>query len=199
VIPDIFPPKVWNLVKIVLGIKSHKDERSITSTILHILTFSSALALFTTNLIYSGYNILTVNARNDILDGLVSIMVVSFFCFLGVYSQNLGYRLFTHPKIRQMMGYAVRWKRKAYIGLSFLLLVSFMLILNVTTLNYTYGVRNKIHVNVSDTDEDDPIFDSIFNGPTANPCQIVNLHLVLCFLECVGGHCIACKLKESEK
>ena len=49
-------------------------------------------ALFTTNLIYSGYNILTVNARNDILDGIVSIMVVSFFYFLGVYSQNLGFR-----------------------------------------------------------------------------------------------------------
>ena len=30
------------------------------------------------------------------------------------------------------------------------------------------------------TDGDDPIFDSIFNGPTANPCQLVNLHLEIC-------------------
>lgn len=180
VVPDIFPPKVWKFVKIVLGIRSHKDDLPITSTVLHVLTFSSALALFTTNLIYSGYNILTVNARNDILDGIVSIMVVSFFCFLGVYSQNLGFRLYTHPKIAQMMGHPVKWKRKAYIGLSFLLLVAFMLILNVTTLNYTYGTKNQVSVNVTDTDEDDPIFDSIFNGPTANPCQLVNLHLEIC-------------------
>ena len=42
-IPDIFSPKVWQLVKIVLGIRSHKDDRPITSTILHMLTVSSAL------------------------------------------------------------------------------------------------------------------------------------------------------------
>ena len=153
-----------------------------------------SLALFTTNLIYSGYNILTVNARNDILDGLVSIMVVSFFCFLGVYSQNLGYRLhqlnptslkhdkfsrlYTHPRIGKMMEYPVKWKRKAYIGLVFLLLVSYMSILNITTLNYPYGSRNASVFNVSD--EDDPIVDSVFNGPTANPCQIVSLHLEIC-------------------
>ena len=43
VVPDIFPPKVWKFVKIVLGIKSKKDDRPITSTVLHVLTFSSAL------------------------------------------------------------------------------------------------------------------------------------------------------------
>ena len=43
VVPDIFPPKVWKFVKIVLGIRSHKDDRPITSTVLHVLTFSSAL------------------------------------------------------------------------------------------------------------------------------------------------------------
>ena len=41
--PAFFPPKVWQLVKTVLGIRSDKDERPITSTILHMLTFSSAL------------------------------------------------------------------------------------------------------------------------------------------------------------
>ena len=49
------------------------------------------------------------------------------------------------------MGHPVKWKRKAYIGLSFLLLVGFMLILNVTTLNYTYGTKNQVSVNVTDT------------------------------------------------
>ena len=49
-------------------------------------------ALFLTNLTYSGYNTLTDNGRNDVLDGLVSIMVVSFFCFIGIYSQKLARR-----------------------------------------------------------------------------------------------------------
>merc|ERR1711915_92709 len=176
--PNIFPLRVWKVVKIFLGIKTLKEDRPITSTILHVLTFSSALALFLTNLIYSGYNILTVNARNDILDGIVSIMVMSFCCFLGVYSQNLGYRLFTHPKIMQMMDQPVKWKRKAFIGLSFLLLLCYMSILNITTLNYTYSMHNLTRVNVSD--DDDPIVDSVFNGPTVNPCQVVNLHLEIC-------------------
>ena len=84
---------MWWVVQLVLGIRPVREDRQpLTSTVLHVLTFSSAIALFTTNLIYSGYNILTVNARNDIMDGIVSIMVVSFFCFLGVYSHKLGYR-----------------------------------------------------------------------------------------------------------
>ena len=41
--PNIFPLRVWKVVKIFLGIKTLKEDRPITSTILHVLTFSSAL------------------------------------------------------------------------------------------------------------------------------------------------------------
>ena len=87
-------------------------------------------ALFLTNLTYSGYNTLTDNGRNDVLDGLVSIMVVSFFCFIGIYSQKLARRcnkiiitnnysfglifccrLYTHKMICKMMQFKVREKR----------------------------------------------------------------------------------------
>ena len=78
----------------------------------------------------------------------------------------------------QMMDQPVKWKRKAFIGLSFLLLLCYMSILNITTLNYTYSMHNLTRVNVSD--DDDPIVDSVFNGPTVNPCQVVNLHLEIC-------------------
>jgi len=112
---------------------------------------------------------------------MVSIMVMSFFCFLGVYSQILGFRLYTHPKISQMLKYPVKWKRKVFIGLSFALLVAFILILNLSTLNYIYGKHphDKTY-NVSAPDNDDPLFDSIFNGPNTNPCQIVQLHTEIC-------------------
>ena len=80
-----------------------------------------------------------------------------------------------------MLEYPVKWKRKVFIGLSFALLVSYMLILNLSTLNYIYGKSSNENVyNVSDPDDDDPIFDTIFNGPSANPCQIVNLHMEIC-------------------
>ena len=49
-------------------------------------------AMFLSNLVYSGYNVITIYGRNDILDGLVSIMVVTFFCAIGVFSHNLAYK-----------------------------------------------------------------------------------------------------------
>jgi len=33
------------------------------------------------------------HTKEDILDGTVSVMVMSFFCGLGVYSHRLAYRL----------------------------------------------------------------------------------------------------------
>ena len=46
-----------------------------------------------TNGLISGYNVMSKHTKEDILDGTVSVMVMSFFCGLGVYSHRLAYRL----------------------------------------------------------------------------------------------------------
>ena len=101
--------RLWIIIAKALGIKLHPNEKPITSAILHILTFGSAAgtfrtshgglifikfipALFVTNGLISGYSVMSKHTKEDILDGTVSVMVMSFFCGLGVYSHRLAYR-----------------------------------------------------------------------------------------------------------
>ena len=85
-----------------------------------------------------------------------------------------------------MLEFPVRWKRKAFICSSFFLLISYMLILNITTMNYIYERSDHVPVDnvnataIDDDNDDDPLFDSMFNGPVVNPCQVVNLQLEIC-------------------
>ena len=104
----VFFPRLWIIIAKSLGIKLHPNEKPITSAILHILTFGSAAgtkdhedvfflikfipALFVTNGLISGYSVMSKHTKEDILDGTVSVMVMSFFCGLGVYSHRLAYR-----------------------------------------------------------------------------------------------------------
>ena len=104
----MFFPRLWIIIAKSLGIKLHPNEKPITSAILHILTFGSAAgtkdhvdvffliefipALFVTNGLISGYSVMSKHTKEDILDGTVSVMVMSFFCGLGVYSHRLAYR-----------------------------------------------------------------------------------------------------------
>lgn len=166
--------------------------------------------LFLTNLIYSGYNTVSDNSRNDVLDGLVSIMVVSFFCFIGIYSQKLAHRcssvhcyfhcsnimsvycrLYTHKMICSMMQYRLELRGKVFLVLILFLLGSFMFILNLSTVNFMYSLRLGKHqkdprnatdilVNYSDPSIYDPTFDTIFNGPSVNPCKLVILQVEDC-------------------
>jgi hypothetical protein len=49
-------------------------------------------ALFATNGLVSGYSVVSKHTKEDILDGLVRVMLNAFFCGLGVYSHRLAYR-----------------------------------------------------------------------------------------------------------
>jgi len=191
--PELFPVSVWWLVCTVLGIRVSPLDKSppITAVVLRVATILSALTLFLTNLTYSGYNTLTDNGRNDVLDGLVSIMVVSFFCFIGIYSQKLARRLYTHKMICKMMQFKVGLKGKVSILLGFILLASFIFVLNLSTLNFMYspsdhlgklGRHNKTGglYNYSDPSIYDPTFDTVFNGPSINPCKLVILQIEVC-------------------
>ena len=146
-----------------------------------MITFS---ALFLTNLIYSGYNTVSDNSRADVLDGLVSILVVAFFCFLGIYSRQLAFRLYTHTAVCNMLQFRLGVRGKLAIGLCCLLLATFMFIINLTTLNFMYsgglGPHSHNSTNFSDPSIFDPTFDTIFNGPSINPCNIVILQIEDC-------------------
>ena len=70
------------------------DLRQVPSNHLMYVSFFIKFipALFVTNGLISGYSVMSKHTKEDILDGTVSVMVMSFFCGLGVYSHRLAYR-----------------------------------------------------------------------------------------------------------
>jgi len=168
------PGWLWTILASVLGISKNPDETQFLSTILYFLTFSSATISFVLNALFSAYDIISEHTRSDILDGAVSIMLTSFYCGLGVYSQRLAYRLLVNPKILDML----RLHSKKVIKLNsaflvFVLLSSFVAIFNLSSINNTYRFNQNFkipeHIK-NDTDK----FISI------NPCQVVELPIYIC-------------------
>ena len=77
------PPRLWLIIAKILGIKLKPNEKPIISSVLHVLTFGSAAALFCTILAYEIQAVISNNTKSDILDGTVSVMVFGYFCGLG--------------------------------------------------------------------------------------------------------------------
>jgi len=166
------PYWLWVLIAKSLGIKLHDRDKPIVSAILHIFTFGSAVGLFVTNAWFSGYNILSVHTKNDVLDGTVSIMVMSFFCGLGVYSHRLAYRLFVHPKFLDMLRLHSKTVFKINSALViFVVLLSFVVALNISTSNYTYPY------NYNGTGAS---YSEMVNLSWVNPCQLVDVTVQVC-------------------
>ena len=99
-------------------------------------------ALFCTNLTYSISAVISNNTKNDIMDGLVSIMLISYYCGLGVYSHRLGYRLFVHPKFLDMLRLHSKTIFKLPAAfLLFVILSMFVIVLNAATVSYIYDSK----------------------------------------------------------
>lgn len=169
------PYWLWIIIAKALGIKLHPNDKPIISAILHILTFGSAAVLFMTNALVSGYNVISRHTKVDILDGTVSVMVISFFCGLGVYSHRLAYRLFIHPKFLDML----RLHSKSVMKLNsalviFFILSSFVIVLNLGTISNTYGYV------INATLVDPRLSNMSSNGTHLNPCQLVEIDVAIC-------------------
>jgi len=172
------PYWLWIVIAKSLGIKLHPTEKPVLSAILHIATFGSATALFCTNAWYCLYAVMSNHTKKDILDGTVTIMVMTFFCGLGVYSHRLAYRLFVHPKFLDML----RLHSKSVMKLNaafllFIILSSFVIVLNVSTIDYSYGYNYNISV-INDKPEPTPA--PLTNATDINPCQQVEIQVEIC-------------------
>ena len=136
------------------------------------------LALFCTNAWYCLYAVMSNHTKKDILDGTVTIMVMTFFCGLGVYSHRLAYRLFVHPKFLDML----RLHSKSVMKLNaafllFIILSSFVIVLNVSTIDYSYDYNYNISV-INEKPEPTPA--PLTNATDINPCQQVEIQVEIC-------------------
>merc|ERR1719232_2382016 len=133
------PYWLWIIIARMLGIKLSSDEKPIISAVMHIATFGSAAAMWCTNLAYSISAVISNYTDSDILDGIVSIMLISYYCGLGVYSHRLGYRLFVHPKFLDMLRLHSKTIFKLPAAfLLFVILSMFVIVLNAATIQNIY-------------------------------------------------------------
>jgi len=104
-------------------------------------------------------------------------MVMTFFCGLGVYSHRLAYRLFVHPKFLDMLRLHSKSVMKMNAAfLLFIILCSFVTVLNVSTISYSYGYN----YNVSLLNEDPSPPTPLSNATVLNPCQQVEIQVEIC-------------------
>lgn len=92
------PRWVWFLIAKALGIPLHARDKPILATILHILTFSSAITFVASQIWYIAYDISSAKTRQDMLSGTVSILIATMWAALGLYAKSLSGRLFRYPR-----------------------------------------------------------------------------------------------------
>jgi len=164
------PYWLWIIIAKILGIKLSPEDKPIISAVLHIATFGSAAALFCTNLTYTISAVISNYSNSDILDGTVSVMTISYFCGLGVYSHRLGYRLFVHPKFLDMLRLHSKTVFKLNAAfLLFLILSMFVVILNVATVQNIYPATGNITVASNSS-----------NPESVNPCELAQMSVGIC-------------------
>ena len=123
--------------------------------------YSSSGMIFT-NAFYSGYDITSIHSPTDILDGFISILMVSLYCALGIYAHRLAYRLFVHPKFLENVRLHSKTIMKVNAALIvFLVLAAFVIVQNLTFANYIYGFDDSVPPGKNGTEP----------SPRVNPCQ----------------------------
>jgi len=158
------PYWLWYIIAKSLGIKLHPRDKPLLAIILHAITLFSGGGMFLTRTWFSGYDILSHQTETDILEGIVSIIIVTLFVSLGVYSQRLAHKLFEHPKLLEMMRLHSKTILKINAAfLAIIVLAGFCAVLNMSTVEYAYGYSS-----------------SIVNNTNVNPCQTVQVPLLIC-------------------
>jgi len=158
------PYWLWYIIAKSLGIKLHPRDKPLLAIILHAITLFSGGGMFLTRIWFSGYDILSHQTETDILDGIVSIIIVTLFVSLGVYSQRLAHKLFEHPKLLETMRLHSKTFAKINVALlAILILAGFCAVLNMSTIEYAYSYS-----------------DSMVNKTDINPCQTVKVPLLIC-------------------
>lgn len=92
------PYCLWYLIAKCNGIPLKNNEKPVLGTIIHILTFASAITYATSNIWFVVYDILSPNTPQDIPGGTICIFMVFCWCAFGYYCKDLCSRLFCHPR-----------------------------------------------------------------------------------------------------
>ena len=70
---------MWLGIAKSLGIKLHPGDGPVVSAVLHAATIISAAGMVFTNAFYSGYDTKSLQTTTDVVDGVVSVLMVTLF------------------------------------------------------------------------------------------------------------------------
>ncbi|XP_013786237.1 uncharacterized protein LOC106470240 [Limulus polyphemus] len=133
------PLWTWKFIARCLGVPVIPNERPVLGTIIHILTFASALTYAVAHTWYVAYDIASVHTKQNAQNGTVSIILVFCWCSFGFYSKTLSGRLFHHPRFTKDIRMHARTFFKINAAfLVFLLGAVFTVISNINGLESFY-------------------------------------------------------------
>ncbi|XP_054719046.1 uncharacterized protein LOC129228393 [Uloborus diversus] len=89
---------MWYIVAKCNGIPLHNNSKPVLGTILHAITFGSALTCALSYIWFITYDIISPNTPSDIPGGTIGILLVGLWCGFGFYCKDLCGRLLMHPR-----------------------------------------------------------------------------------------------------
>lgn len=92
------PLWAWYVIAKCNGIPLRPGSRPILGTLLHALTFSSAMSFAVSYTWHVVYDVISLETPRDIPGGSISILLVYFWCAFGFYCKDLSSRLFLHQR-----------------------------------------------------------------------------------------------------
>lgn len=137
-----FPPWLWSLLVKVAGMKLDNGNYATSthcSLILYIITCLTSIVFSTTQTWYTIDGVL--KSQRTPLQGVLRMVVTILWCWVGIYSPKLVYRLLSHPVIRD----GVRWPSQAVFRLNVAGLVALLCVILVVVSNYS--ARTLLHLN----------------------------------------------------
>ena len=92
------PQWIWFILAKSLGIKVQPGDRPWFGTCMYALTMTFALGFSITHAWYKVYDIVSDDTKETVLRGSVAIVMVLYWCSLGIYANKLAGRLIMTPK-----------------------------------------------------------------------------------------------------
>ncbi|XP_050735308.1 uncharacterized protein LOC127007891 isoform X2 [Eriocheir sinensis] len=94
---------MWLIIAKSLGIKLHAQDKPILATALYLLTFASASGFILSNWWFYGYDMASDYTKTTVIDAAVSMFYTLLWGALGLYSNKLAFKLFSHTKFLDML------------------------------------------------------------------------------------------------
>ena len=92
------PAWIWYILAKSLGIKVYELDKPWFGTVMHAFTLLFSISFVCSFAWYTVYDIVNIYTKQTVLTGVTAIIIVLYYCTLGIYANKLAAKLFSSQK-----------------------------------------------------------------------------------------------------